>query len=54
MYCFEDSFAGIQAGKSAGMKVIALSTTNTPESLIGKADKIIPNFKNTDISIIDF
>lgn len=51
---FEDSFAGIQAGKSAGMKVIALSTTNTPESLIGKADKIIPNFKNTDISIIDF
>lgn len=51
---FEDSFAGIQAGKSAGMKVIALSTTNTYKSLKGKADKIIPNFKNTDISIIDF
>lgn len=50
---FEDSFAGIQAGKSAGMKVIALSTTNTKESLLDKTEKIIPNFKNIDISIID-
>ena len=50
---FEDSFAGILSGRKAGMKVIALSTTNTYESLIGKANKIIPNFKDIDISILD-
>ena len=30
---FEDSFAGIQAGTNAGMRVIGLSTTNSEESL---------------------
>lgn len=42
---FEDSFAGIQSGTSAGMRVIALSTTNSAESLKGKAYKVIPNFE---------
>lgn len=41
---FEDSLAGIQAGKSAGMKVIALSTTHPLEMLQDKVDTIIPNF----------
>lgn len=40
---FEDSFAGIQAGKGAGMRVIALSTTNPAAQLEGKADYVIPN-----------
>lgn len=41
---FEDSFAGIEAGKAAGMRVIGLSTTNSPESLKDKVYKVIPNF----------
>lgn len=40
---FEDSFAGIQAGKGAGMRVIALSTTNPAAQLEGKADYVIPD-----------
>ncbi len=42
---FEDSFAGIEAGRRAGMKVIALSTTNPPHQLQNKANIIIPNFE---------
>ncbi|MDR0430063.1 MAG: HAD family phosphatase [Tannerellaceae bacterium] len=42
---FEDSFMGIQAGTLAGMRVIALSTTNPVEALIDKAYKVIPDFQ---------
>lgn len=42
---FEDSFAGIQAGTAAGMRVVGLSTTNTAESLKGKVYEVIPNFE---------
>jgi HAD superfamily hydrolase (TIGR01509 family) len=42
---FEDSFAGIEAATRAGMHVIALSTTNTVQSLRDKAYKVIPDFK---------
>lgn len=41
---FEDSFSGLQAGRSAGMKVVALATTNSAETLVGKADIIIPDY----------
>lgn len=43
-YVFEDSFSGLQAGMSAGAHVIALATTNSRESLKGKAHKIIDDF----------
>ena len=49
---FEDSFAGIQSGTTAGMRVIALSTTNPAESLEDKAYKVIPNFK--DLTFEDY
>ncbi len=42
---FEDSFAGIQAGTAAGMRVIGLSTTNPAESLRGKVYEVIPDFQ---------
>ena len=42
---FEDSFAGIQAGTSAGMRVIGLTTTNPKESLKDKVYEVIPNFE---------
>lgn len=47
---FEDSFAGIQAAKDAGMRVIALSTTNSAASLQEQgAYKVIRNFRNKTI-----
>ena len=49
-FVFEDSFAGIQAGTSAGMKVIGLSTTNSKESLQDKTLMVIPDFRNFSIS----
>lgn len=42
---FEDSFAGIQAGTSAGMRVIGLSTTNSESALKDKVYDVIPNFE---------
>lgn len=41
---FEDSFAGIEAANRAGMRVIALSTTNKTDQLVDKAYKVIPDF----------
>lgn len=46
---FEDSFAGIESGKNAGMPVVALATTNTPEALRPFApDLIIRDFTEMD------
>jgi beta-phosphoglucomutase family hydrolase len=47
---FEDSVAGIQSAKAAGMKVVAIATTHTPEEL-KSADKLIYDFD--EISIAD-
>ena len=40
---FEDAAVGVKAAQSAGMKVIALTTTQTTEEL-KEADRIIPDF----------
>lgn len=45
---FEDSFHGIQSGKSAGMKVVGLSTTIPTEKLKEKTEYVIPNFSDKD------
>lgn len=45
---FEDAFSGIQAGTSAGMRVIGLSTTNSEESLKDKVYAVIPNFRDAE------
>ncbi|MFT4155818.1 HAD family hydrolase [Parafilimonas sp.] len=45
---FEDSLAGIQSAKAAGMKVVALTTTHTAEDL-HEADLIIKDY--TEISL---
>ena len=44
---FEDSRAGVRAGKSAGMKVVALTTTHTPEEL-KEADLVIKDYNEID------
>ena len=43
---FEDSFHGLQAGRSAKMKVVGLATTNPKEKIIDKANIIIEDFSN--------
>lgn len=40
---FEDAVVGIQSGKSAGMKVIALATTH-PKDELKQADKIVDDY----------
>lgn len=49
---FEDSFAGIEAGTRAGMRVIGLSTTNSTSSLKNKVHQVIPDFR--EITIEDY
>lgn len=44
---FEDSTAGVQAGKAAGMKVVALTTTHTKEEL-HEADLVITDYTEVD------
>lgn len=43
-YVFEDSYQGIEAGRRAGAKVIALATTNPEYDLKDKADAVIKDF----------
>ncbi len=43
---FEDSFHGIQAGKSAGMQVVGLSTTINKKDLGEKVNHVIPDFSD--------
>ena len=38
---FEDSFQGLQAGRSSGAKIVALSTTNPAERLAPLADVVV-------------
>lgn len=44
---FEDSIAGVRAGKAAGMKVVALTTSHRPEQL-KEADMIIKDYTEID------
>lgn len=43
-YVFEDSYAGVEAGRRAGANVIALATTNPRAALKEKADAVIDTF----------
>ena len=45
---FEDSFQGLESGRSAGAKLVALATTNSRESLAGKADLIFDSIGQID------
>jgi len=48
---FEDALFGIEAAQRAGMKVVAVSTTNPPE-LLGHADRVIPNLAGISVGEI--
>ena len=43
---FEDSFHGLEAGRSAGMKVVGLATTNPKEKIANLSDIVINDFTN--------
>ena len=49
---FEDSFQGLEAGRRAGAKIVALATTNSRESLAGKADLIIDSFQELNFEML--
>ena len=44
-YVFEDSFHGLQAGRSSGAIVVGLATTNSREAIADKADYVIDDFR---------
>jgi HAD superfamily hydrolase (TIGR01509 family) len=48
---FEDSLAGVQAGKAAGSKVIGISTTHTAEEL-HNTEAVLPDFTGLTIEIL--
>jgi len=51
---FEDALVGIEAGKRAGMTVIAMDTTFPEERLEGSGyDKLIHTFKDVDATILE-
>ncbi len=45
---FEDSIAGIQSAKNAGMRVIGVATTHKSEELLMYVNEIIVNFEAAD------
>lgn len=49
---FEDSFAGIQAGRNAGMKVVGLATSHAPDKLEG-SDLVIGDFVQITLKDIE-
>lgn len=50
---FEDSFHGLAAGKAAGMKVIGLATTNPRPELKGKADYIVNDLSEVNMTVLN-
>lgn len=50
---FEDSFAGLESGRRAGAKVVALATTNPREVLENKADIVVNSFNDISLKTIE-
>ena len=47
---FEDSFHGLEAGRSAGMKVVGLATTNPKEKIEHLANIVINDFTGFNLN----
>lgn len=45
---FEDSLAGVEAGKAAGMKVVAVTTTH-PKDELNDADEVVSDFTSVTV-----
>ena len=46
---FEDSFHGLQAGRSSGAFVVGLSTTNPENAISDKCDRVVKDFSSMTI-----
>jgi HAD superfamily hydrolase (TIGR01509 family) len=49
---FEDSFNGLRSGRSAGMKVVGLATTNSVASISGLSDIQISDYVDTSYEML--
>lgn len=49
---FEDSFSGIQSARSAGMKVIGVTTTHTAAEFAGHTDGVINDFTEVSVEMV--
>jgi beta-phosphoglucomutase len=49
---FEDSLPGVEAGLNAGMKVVGITTTHTPEELAG-AHLVIDDFEGLTVQQLE-
>ena len=47
---FEDSLSGMAAGRAAGAVVVGLATTNPRETIQGKADVLVDNFRGLHLA----
>lgn len=46
---FEDSFNGLRSGCAAGMTVIGLSTTNSPEAIQPLCSLVVPDYRQEEL-----
>lgn len=47
---FEDSFNGLRSGRSAGMKVVGLATTNAVEAISPLCDVVVKDFSEYNVT----
>ncbi len=50
---FEDSFNGLRSGRSAQMKVVGLTTTNTKEAISALSDIQIPDYRDVTFDTLE-
>ena len=49
----EDSSAGIQSAKAAGMNVLALAQTEDPDRLKAAADQVLPSLEGVSLEDVE-
>ncbi len=47
---FEDAFAGIEAARAGGMKVVGVATTHPVSDLTGKVDRVVQRLDELEVS----
>lgn len=50
---FEDAFAGIEAARAGGMKVVGVATTHSKAALTGKVDRVVRQLDELEIEALE-
>lgn len=50
---FEDAFAGIEAARAGGMKVVGVATTHPEAALTGKVDRVVRQLDELEIEALE-